>query len=212
MGERRVALVSRRPHAQAGGLSVGAVVGVALLAVLVLLSVRVFFFDFYRIPSASMSPTVPQGSYVVVSKSGFGDYSLLGMPISQGATTAVLERGELVVFKQPENPEVRYLSRIIGLPGEHVLFKDRRLYIGDEPVPTEELGVEGEWLRVTENLDGREATVQYQPARPSVGLDTVVPPDHYLTLGDNRDNARDGRYIGTVPKTNLSGRVIKIFD
>ena len=135
-----------------------------------MLLLRGVAFQAFRIPMGSMAPAVVPGDRVLVNKLAY-DW---GTP----------KRYEVVVFRNPQDRNVRYIKRVIGLPGDRVEVRDGRILINGEPLPEEP-----EDLR-TDGLD-----------------ETVVPEDCYFVLGDARDNSRDSRHFGCVPAADLVGRV-----
>jgi signal peptidase I len=193
------------------GIALAWVAGTILAAVIVL---RLFVYEPFRIPSDSMYPTLPNGSFLIVDKRGFGN---LG-PLRQfkRMPTATIERGDLVAFLVGDDGPV-YVKRIIGLPGDRVRLEGRQLTINNALIPVQVAApVQVERFRyqlASETIDGREVTIAWLPERPSFGFDAVVPEGHYFMLGDNRDNARDSRFadIGFIPKEKLIGRVVKVF-
>jgi signal peptidase I len=172
---------------------------------------RAFFYEPFYIPSASMYPTIPEGSYVVASKFGFGNYRTFGITVFKTSGGRELHRGDLVIHHLGTNPSVRYIRRVVGLPGDHVVYKSKRLIVNGHPIRTTIERVDGQYEYVTEDFNREPVTVALMQARPPKDYDEVVPQDHYVLYGDNRDNAEDSRYFGMVPKTNVDGLVIKVF-
>ena len=185
------------------------------IIVLVLL-VRSFLFEPFRIPSSSMMPTLLVGDFIFVSKYSYG----LRLPVTR---TRVLEtdqpeRGDVVVFRLPTDPKTNYIKRVVGLPGDVVEYRDKRLFINDRPV---ELKING--LYDAKNMQGAhlgyeqlgevEHEILIFPSR--FGREGVfrVPEGHYFLMGDNRDNSRDSRYdgVGFVPESNLVGKAVRIW-
>jgi signal peptidase I len=172
---------------------------------------RVFFYEPFYIPSASMYPTVPEGSYVVASKFGFGNYRTFGITVFKTSGGRELHRGDLVIHHLGTNPSVHYIRRVVGLPGDHVVYKSKRLIVNGRPIRTTLERVDQQYEYFTEDLNREPVTVALMPARPPKDYDEVVPHDHCGWYGDNRDNAEDSRYVGMVPRTNVDGLVIKVF-
>jgi signal peptidase I len=185
------------------------------LAVLLL---RSFLVEPFRIPSGSMMPTLLIGDFILVNKFAYG----LRLPVLD---TKVLEigqpqRGDVVVFRYPEDPSVPFIKRVVGLPGDRVAYFNKVLYVNGEPASQQPAGVytgagsgsvmTGADVRV-EHLTGRSHQILVQNGAPSVEGQLVVPEGHYFVLGDNRDNSRDSRYWGTVPDENLVGRAFLIW-
>lgn len=181
----------------------------AVTLVLTLL-IRAFIFEPFQIPSESMRPTLPEGSYIFVSKAGFGGYGSYGITLWRGEPTAQIDRGDIVAFRLVTDPRTTYVKRVIGLPGDRVEYVNRRLAINHQPVPIDLGDRDGDYQYAVEHLAETDVTIALMSKRPPSDFNGVVPPGHYFVLGDNRDNARDSRFIGFVPRDHLIGRVVKI--
>lgn len=188
--------------------------------VLAVLLVRSFLFEPFRIPSSSMMPTLRVGDFIFVSKYSYG----LRLPVlnTEIAELGRPERGDVAVFRLPSDPGTNYIKRVVGVPGDVVSVRDKRLWINGEPVPleltdeVERVECGGFWFdaRVAyETLNGERHRVYLGEARdrPSPFLDRPVPDGQYLVMGDNRDCSRDGRIIGYIPAENLVGRAVRIW-
>lgn len=212
---------------------------------LIVLVLRSFIFEPFRIPSDSMMPTLLDGDFIVVNKFAYG----LRLPVinHKFIATGEPQRGDVVVFRFPTDPSVNYIKRLVGLPGDRVSVISDQLVINGEPVPFEEVGRYNDGCYVNmrlavEQLGGHEHLVMYcrtpgdisappmdscnrnQPRNyvcqepdgsglpePGDRADIVVPPGHYLMIGDNRDNSSDGRYFGFVPENHLVGKATRIW-
>lgn len=162
---------------------------IPLVLVAVILVVRGFFFDYFSIPSASMSPTLEPGDHVLISK----------------FNADPPQRGEVFVLIPPPRPDTLFIDRVIGLPGDRLRFSGKQWVINGEPVLTEKQGDE----RYLETLGGHRYSVLYLADwSPGREVDVTVPEGHYFVVGDNRDNANDSRYWGMVPAENMIGRMI----
>ncbi|MBN8553693.1 MAG: signal peptidase I [Caulobacterales bacterium] len=206
------------------------IVRTVIYALLIAMVVRVFFFQPFTIPSASMEPNLYEGDYIVVSKWSYG-YSRHSMPWSpplfEGRILSnMAERGDIVVFKRPNNDGqgyTDYIKRIIGLPGDTVQMIANRLYINGEVVPdvvVEAAQVRGAFegqtpIQLRETLPGGHVfrIQDFGPGSPSDDTDAfTVPAGHYFVMGDNRDDSMDSRYVweaggvGLVPHENLVGK------
>jgi signal peptidase I len=179
-------------------------------AVTLAYTTRAFFIEPMRTRSGLMYPSVPEDSFVLVSKWGSGVYSAYGMPSIRTTRSAPIDRGDLVLFYRQESPAPSVI-RVIGLPGEHIEYKSRRLKIDGRDIPLAFDGLDGIYQLAHETLDKKNVAVAFMPERFSPDLDIVVPKDHYVLLGDNRDNARDSRYVGAVPRERIGGKIVKIF-
>jgi signal peptidase I len=184
--------------------------------ILIVLLIRSFLFEPFRIPSDSMMPTLLDGDFIFVNKFTYG----LRLPV---INTEVLDfgeprRGDVVVFRLPSDPSTNYIKRLVGLPGDRIEVRDRRLYINGEPQPVvldgsyEGLGHTGARI-AEESLAGVTHRVLYIPERPSVDFEGVVPDGHLFFMGDNRDNSRDSRFpeVGFVPEENVVGKAVRIW-
>ncbi|NML47096.1 signal peptidase I [Ramlibacter sp. G-1-2-2] len=170
--------------------------------------------DYNPIPSGSMRPTLLEGDVVLVNRLAYD----LKVPLTDVSLARLGEpqRGDVVTFHSPKDGE-RLIKRIVGLPGDVIAMRDEVLYVNGKPCSYSEtqtvrepVGTEAwtEAVRATEALPHREHAVQFLPAvaaRRDFAA-TVVPPDQFFMLGDNRDDSADSRYIGFVPRQLLIGR------
>ena len=184
-----------------------------LLLVLVL---RSFLFEPFRIPSGSMMPTLLEGDFIFVNKFAYG----LRLPV---INTKILEigepgRGDVVVFKLPSDPSVNYIKRVVGLPGDVVTYEQgsKQLSINGEVVPLELLGsFEGSTALQLgrEDLGDREHGLLHTRGRLSPGGTYRVPEGHYFVMGDHRDNSQDSRFesVRFIPEYRMVGRAVRIW-
>ncbi|MEE8118609.1 MAG: signal peptidase I [Gammaproteobacteria bacterium] len=182
-----------------------------LLLVLVL---RSFLVEPFRIPSGSMKPTLLVGDFILVNKYAYG----VRLPVSNTKIVDVgsPQRGEVVVFRFPRDHRLDYIKRVIGLPGDRVTYLNKQLFINGVPVGQVSLGMadfeglkEGE-LR-EEYLDNATHHILVERLQRSPTVDVVVPEGHYFVMGDNRDHSNDSRMWGFVPEKNLVGRAFYIW-
>ncbi|HGY9581052.1 signal peptidase I [Vibrio harveyi] len=195
------------------------------------LVLRSFIYEPFQIPSGSMMPTLLVGDFILVEKYAYG----LKDPVwrTQLVETGKPERGDIVVFKYPPQPNVDYIKRVVGLPGDTVRYSaDKQVCIQSKgessckPVKlnnveesqfiqngipliqmNEKLGEVEHQILV--NPLTRDRVQNYQP-RPGVN-EWVVPQGQYFVMGDNRDNSADSRYWGFVPEANLVGKAVAIW-
>ena len=178
---------------------------------LIVLVIRSFVFELFRIPSGSMMPTLLQGDFIFVKKFAYG----LRLPVSETKVleTGAPERGDVVVFRLPADPGVNYIKRVVGLPGDEIRYERHRLIINGKQV---ELAQHPEATpldpRFVEQLGDREHQILIANKGYMVrdGL-YKVPEGHYFVMGDNRDNSRDSRFIGAIPETHLVGEAVRIW-
>jgi len=184
--------------------------------ILIVLVIRSFLFEPFRIPSDSMMPTLLDGDFIFVNKFTYG----LRLPVLNTEIVAFGEpqRGDVVVFRLPSDPATNYIKRLVGLPGDHVVVREKRVYVNGELEPVEFDGVYAGFGHTgaqiaLETLGKAIHRVLYIPDRPSYDFDDVVPAGHYFFMGDNRDNSRDSRFpeVGFVPAGNVVGKAVRIW-
>ncbi|MDK4732707.1 signal peptidase I [Rhizobium sp. CNPSo 3490] len=201
---------------------------VIIQALILAMVIRTVLFQPFTIPSGSMMPTLLVGDYIFVNKFAYG-YSKYSLPFSPDLFSGRIfgsdpKRGDIVVFRFPPNPDVDYIKRCIGLPGDHIQVTDGVLYVNGKPVPkvadgsfTSDYKLDpGEDVPVfRETLDNGKTYDTLDQSRVSRGDNTrefIVPEGHYFMMGDNRDNSLDSRFdVGFVPAENLVGRASVIF-
>ncbi|HML42289.1 MAG: signal peptidase I [Hyphomicrobium zavarzinii] len=206
---------------------------IVVQALAIAMVVRVFFFQPFNIPSGSMKSTLLIGDYLFVSKLSYG-YSRFSFPFSPHLFSGRIfaaepKRGDVVVFRLPQDESLDYIKRVIGLPGDEIQMKSGILYINGTPVPKvykdEFANTECDpyfrhcrrvvYKRFEETLpEGLKYTVlDLEPAGDFDNTEVFkVPPGHYFMMGDNRDNSADSRAsVGYVPFENLIGRAEIIF-
>jgi signal peptidase I len=191
---------------------------IVLAPVSVIFFGRAFLYEPFRFPSESMFPTIKIGSHLIAKKWGYGNYGSYGITVLRTPITAEIERGDIVVFDFPGEPSIRYAKRIIGIPGDFLEFKGRRLKLNGELVETSEQStpqtISGEgslsYVAMKETLSGNTYTVAYTKAEEDRNISVTIPDGNYFVLGDNRDHSNDSRYWGFVPAQNLVGKVVYV--
>ena len=182
--------------------------------IVIVLVLRSFVGEPFRIPSGSMVPTLLVGDFIYVNKYAYG----LRLPV---VDTKILdlgepERGDVVVFRYPEDPSIDFVKRVIGLPGDHIEYRDKQLFVNGEPLPQTHLGAYGTYpvqavqLR-NETIGDVEHEIIIMTGRDTGPLEFSVPDGEYFVMGDNRDNSNDSREWGTVPERNLVGRAVVVW-
>ena len=174
-----------------------------VIAVILALFVRTFVVQAFKIPTGSMENNLLIGDHLLVNKFVFG-------PSSSGIERALLperpiRRGDVIVFKYPEDRERDFIKRVIGLPGETLEVKDKRVYINgkriDEPYV--------HYLEPPQGAASFSEITSYD-LRERYGPVTI-PADRYFVMGDNRDNSQDSRYWGMLPRDDVKGRAVMIY-
>jgi len=184
--------------------------------ILAVVLIRSFVVEPFRIPSASMMPGLIDGDFIFVSKFSYG----LRLPVINRKIldTGAPQRGDVIVFRLPSNPSVNFIKRLVGLPGDHVVVRDNRVFINGARAALEPHGhysgsdeFDGSDLAL-ESFGGKAHEVMFARDRPSKDFEAQVPPGEYFFMGDNRNDSEDGRFamVGFVPDRNLVGRAVRI--
>lgn len=194
---------------------------------------RSFLYEPFKIPSSSMVPTLHVGDLILVNKYTYG----IRLPIINKKIIEVghPQRGDVMVFKYPENMELDYIKRVVGVPGDTVTYKNKRLTINGQPIAYQPLPdyLDEETLNYSkhrlENLNGVSHEILTNPRAPAYvvnphdfpnrqncsydveGFSCKVPAGQYFMMGDNRDNSLDSRYWGFVPDKNIVGKAFFIW-
>lgn len=201
--------------------------------ILIVFLLRSFLVEPFRIPSGSMIPTLLVGDFILVNKFAYG----IRLPIVNRKIIEVGEprRGDVMVFRYPEDPSLDYIKRVVGLPGDRIVYANKRLSVNGQEVAVKPLGDYLHRERMTfarryaETLGGTAHSVLVEDDAPatipfvkqfpfrenctynSEGLACTVPPGHYFLMGDNRDNSSDSRVWGFVPDANIVGKAFFIW-
>ena len=201
--------------------------------ILIVFVLRSFLVEPFKIPSGSMIPTLLVGDFILVNKFTYG----IRLPVINKKIIAIGEpkRGEVMVFRYPEDPSVDYIKRVVGLPGDRLEYVNKRLVINGAQVAE---SLMPEFLhrerihyskQYRETLGGVEHAILLEDDAPasippmtdfpfrkncnynSEGVVCTVPPGHYFMMGDNRDSSADSRVWGFVPDENIVGRAFFIW-
>lgn len=197
--------------------------------IFVVFVLRSFIAEPFSIPSGSMIPTLRVGDLILVNKFSYG----IRLPIihTKIASTGLPQRGDVAVFRYPQDESVDYIKRVIGVPGDIVRYENKRIIVNDTPIPTKSLDPFFDSGRIALQFEERHGEKTYRTLNDDdrmgigflpqsgdrgcqvtdQGLRCVVPQGHYLMMGDNRDNSSDSRVWGFVPERNLVGRAFFIW-
>jgi signal peptidase I len=205
--------------------------------ILVVFLLRSFLFEPFKIPSGSMMPTLLVGDLILVNKFHYG----VRLPVINKKIIANHDpkRGDVMVFRFPKDPSTDYIKRVVGVPGDEVVFRNQQLFLNGQAVPTEPMPPPGfydeEARRYAPEFKEKLGDVEHGilinpqstqfwksqednqfPFRENCrysaeGVACKVPPGNYFMMGDNRDNSLDSRYWGFVPDENIVGRAFFIW-
>lgn len=206
--------------------------------ILVVFLLRSFLFEPFKIPSGSMVPTLLVGDLILVNKFHYG----IRLPVINKKIIANhdVKRGDVMVFRYPEDPTTDFIKRVVGVPGDEVAYINQKLYINGQLAPTQPVdnfyddsGLQRVYRpRFTEKLGEKEHQILVQPNAQHIfrpdradgpfpfqencrytveGVTCKVPAGNYFMMGDNRDNSRDSRYWGFVPDENIVGKAFLVW-
>jgi signal peptidase I len=172
-----------------------------VIAVVLALFVRTWVFQAFKIPSGSMEPNLLIGDHLIVNKMSFA-------PTMGGVERTVLahreiRRGDIIVFKSPEEPDRDLIKRVIGLPGDRLELRRKRIYVNGDRL-------EEPYVQFLEPPPADDAPPKAGDLREEYGPVTV-PTGQYFMMGDNRDNSQDSRYWGFLPASYVKGRALFIY-
>ena len=201
--------------------------------ILIVFLLRSFLVEPFKIPSGSMMPTLVEGDFILVNKFTYG----IRLPILNRKIVELNQpaRGEVMVFRYPEDPSLDYIKRVVGLPGDKISYQGKKVYINGVEAPRTQLPdyLHRERIQYSQQFREKVGNVEHlilidehKPPMPefiprfpyrencnynSDGLTCTVPPGHYFMMGDNRDNSADSRFWGFVPDANIVGRAFFIW-
>jgi signal peptidase I len=193
--------------------------------ILLVLVIRSFLFEPFRIPSDSMMPTLFDGDFIFVSKYSYG----LRLPVTNTLVfaTGAPKRGDVIVFRLPPNPKINYIKRLVGLPGDRIRVDDsNRVYVNgvlqpQTPGPTYSGPKQSQYNyagvpTAFEQLGEKRHLIMFARGSVTSG-EWTVPAGHFFFMGDNRNNSKDSRFDGDseapgfVPEQNLVGKAVRIW-
>ena len=201
--------------------------------ILLVFVLRSFIVEPFKIPSGSMIPTLQIGDFILVNKFTYG----IRLPVINKKIISIgdPQRGDVMVFRYPEDPSLDYIKRVIGIPGDKVAYQDKRLLINGQPLETtrmddylhpERLYYSKQFIEKAKGIEHRTLNDDDAPGFISdatqfpyrsnclynnAGVICTVPAGHYFMMGDNRDNSRDSRFWGFVPEENIVGKAFFVW-
>lgn len=179
-----------------------------VIAVVLALFIRTFVVQAFKIPTGSMEPNLLIGDHLLVNKFVFGpspssvERTLL--PVKQ------IARGDVIVFKYPEEPERDFIKRVIGLPGDQIEVRHKRVFVNGQQLEEPYVYYMEEPPPIPQEMASGDLQAPGGDPREFYGPVTV-PPAHYFAMGDNRDNSQDSRYWGFLPRDYVKGRALVIY-
>ena len=201
--------------------------------ILIVFLLRSFLVEPFKIPSSSMVPTLLVGDFILVNKFAYG----IRLPVVNRKVFGIgdPQRGDVMVFRYPEDPSLDYIKRVVGVPGDRIEYRNKRLTINGRPVAERQTDdyLSRERMqfsrRYVETLGGVQHEILLEDDAPTFvapphpfpyagnchyntsGVTCTVPPGHYFMMGDNRDNSSDSRVWGFVPDENIVGKAFFIW-
>ncbi len=192
--------------------------------ILIVLLLRSFLIEPFRIPSGSMMPTLLAGDFILVNKYSYG----IRLPVINKKIIELgkPQRGDVVVFRYPKDPSTDYIKRVIGIPGDQLEYRNKILYINGKRLNYKDVGTyigSGSGISMTGTLIRKEqlGTIEHDILVETRGFEYpyecmknqqfTVPEGQYFVMGDNRDHSNDSRFWCTVPDENLVGKAFMIW-
>lgn len=186
---------------------------------LIVLVIRSFIIQPYRVPTGSLEPTILPNDFVAVSQFAYG----LRLPLTNKKILSIGEpkKGDIAVFRYPLDPHIDYIKRVIGTPGDHIIYKNRTLYINGKKLDQKFLRNSADFEPPNTYIPAsvKQETINHVTHKILVWkkngnmteFDLIVPKGQYFMMGDNRDNSGDSRYWGFVPEKDLVGKAFIIW-
>lgn len=201
----------------------------------VVLILRIFLYEPFRIPSSAMLPALPPEANVIVQKHGYGHLSTFGIDFGRLPVSAALKRGEIIVFDYPRDPSQTFIKRIVGLPGDRIAIVGKNVFVNGRETRLQQLEdyLDADRLAYHQRHNNRLDATTFEtlsdvnapavqsgawdfPMKESCShsgetVECLVPAGRYFVMGDNRDNSLDSRYWGYVGSDQIIGKLIKVF-
>jgi len=186
---------------------------------LIVLLIRSFIVEPFRIPSGSLEPTLRIGDFIVVNKYHYG----LRLPVLKTKIVTLNEPkiGDIAVFRWPVDTSIDFIKRIIATPGDRLSYKNKVLFVNGKEAPQvlqrtlknpDEKGRLRDVIQKSETINGVVHNIYVRDAMPARDFnEIVIPKGYYFAMGDNRDDSSDSRYWGLVPEKNLVGRAMAVW-
>lgn len=182
---------------------------------IIVLLLRSFLIEPFRIPSGSLEPTLQVGDFVAVNKFAYG----LRLPVLEREIIPIAhpKRGDIAVFRWPPDPSYDYIKRVIGLPGDEISYQNKKLTINGHPITqtfieyTTDPSSGRAVAKYREKINGVEHDIYINPDVSGHNFTIKVPEGHYFMMGDNRDNSADSRYWGFVADEYLRGKAFIVW-
>jgi signal peptidase I len=186
---------------------------------LIVFLLRSFLYEPFRIPTGSLEPTLLMGDFILVNKYHYG----VRLPVAHKKIYDLNtpQRGDIIVFRWPPNPSVDFIKRVVGLPGDHIKYVNKELFVNGKKIPQEFLRdaiAQGEdfqeWpvQEKREDLLGVKHSIFIDNKKSGQDFeDIVVPANNYFVMGDNRDDSADSRFWGFVPDKNIVGKAVLVW-
>lgn len=195
-----------------------------LITVVMALFLMTFITQAVQVPTGSMQNNIHIGDHFFVNKFIFGSTTPI---IGKLLPTREIKRGDVIVFKFPDKPQVNYVKRVIGLPGDTVEVKDTTVFVNGQALPEQQVSI-----NINSNVVSAQPELKTDPAPPGshykvyldssrrgmdarakfgVGGPVTVPANSYFAMGDSRDNSEDSRYWGFVPRSNIIGHALYVY-
>jgi signal peptidase I len=185
--------------------------------ILIVLCIRSFIVNPFRVPSGSLEPTILINEFIAVNQFTYG----IRLPVLNTKIIKIGEPkvGDIVVFRYPANPSINYIKRVVGTPGDHIVYMNKTLYINGKKMPqqfikdTIDVGEGNVPVKeFAETINGKTHLIYIRKQGGyASNLDIVVPKNMYFMMGDNRDGSQDSRYWGFVPEKNIEGKAFLIW-